>query len=53
LGWGIPSVQEAFNGNIDLWTLEVYRVVPFACWVPNILIAEAIIGRERKKREKA
>lgn len=33
--------------------LDVYRTVPWLCWVPNLLVAEAIVAKRRGRREKA
>lgn len=43
----IPFLQTKYQGDFDALFVEVYRVVMWLCWVPNIIIAEMIIQRRR------
>jgi uncharacterized membrane protein len=46
LAGGIGTVYADF----DALFMDVYRTVPWLCWVPNLLVAEAIITRRRARR---
>jgi uncharacterized membrane protein len=41
------SLETSFGGDFDLLFTEVYRVVMWLAWVPNLLIAEYFIIRRR------
>jgi uncharacterized membrane protein len=43
----LPFLQTRYAGDFDALFVEVYRVVMWLCWVPNIIIAEMIIQRRR------
>lgn len=43
----IPSLQTKYGGDFNLLFVEVYRVVMWLCWVPNLVVAEWMINRLR------
>ena len=43
----LPFLQTKYGGDFDALFVEVYRVVMWLCWVPNIIVAEMIIQRQR------
>ena len=43
----LPFLQTRYAGDFDALFVEVYRVVMWLCWVPNLIIAEMIIQRRR------
>ncbi len=43
----LPFLQTKYAGDFDALFVEVYRVVMWLCWVPNIIIAEWIVQRRR------
>ena len=46
----LPFLQTKYAGDFDALFVEVYRVVMWLCWVPNIIVAEMIIQRRRSPR---
>jgi len=44
----LPFLQTKYAGDFDALFVEVYRVVMWLCWVPNLIIAEMIVQRRRK-----
>ncbi len=46
----LPFLQTKYAGDFDALFVEVYRVVMWLCWVPNIIIAEMIIQRRRSPK---
>ncbi|MBK8822975.1 MAG: DUF2306 domain-containing protein [Anaerolineales bacterium] len=44
----LPFLQTKYSGDFDALFVEVYRVVMWLCWVPNLIAAEMIIQRRRK-----
>ena len=44
----LPFLQTKYAGDFDALFVEVYRVVMWLCWVPNLIAAEMIIQRRRK-----
>jgi uncharacterized membrane protein len=46
----LPFLQTKYAGDFDALFVEVYRVVMWLCWVPNIIIAEMIIQRRRNPK---
>ena len=46
----MPFLQTKYAGDFDALFVEVYRVVMWLCWVPNIIIAEMIIQRRRNPK---
>jgi len=44
----LPFLQTKYDGNFDALFVEVYRVVMWICWVPNLIVAEMILQRRRK-----
>lgn len=50
LGVLVPLVMfQMPTPDLDAAILEAYRVVPFMCWVPNLIVAEVIINRMQKQ----
>ena len=43
----LPFLQTKYGGDFDALFVEVYRVVMWLCWVPNIIVAEMIVQRQR------
>ena len=43
----LPFLQTKYAGDFDALFVEVYRVVMWLCWVPNLITAEMIIQRRR------
>jgi len=43
----IPFLETRYAGDFDALFTEVYRVVMWISWVPNLIIAEMIIQRRR------
>ena len=43
----IPFLETKYAGNFDALFVEVYRVVMWISWVPNLVIAEMIVQRCR------
>ena len=44
----LPFLQTRYSGDFDALFVEVYRVVMWLSWVPNLIVAEMIIQRRRK-----
>lgn len=44
----LPFLQTKYAGDFDALFVEVYRVVMWICWVPNLIVAEMILQRRRK-----
>jgi uncharacterized membrane protein len=44
----LPFLQTKYAGDFDALFVEVYRVVMWISWVPNLIIAEMIVQRRRK-----
>ena len=44
-----PQLETTFDGEFDRLFQEAYSVVPWLCWVPNLIVAELIINRRRTK----
>ncbi len=44
----LPFLQTKYAGDFDALFVEVYRVVMWISWVPNLIVAEMIIQRRRK-----
>lgn len=43
----LPFLQTKYQGDFDALFVEVYRVVMWLCWVPNIIFAEWFIQRRK------
>jgi uncharacterized membrane protein len=43
----LPFLQTKYAGDFDALFVEVYRVVMWISWVPNLIVAEMIINRRR------
>ena len=43
----LPSLMTTYDGNFDALFVEVYRVVMWISWVPNLIVAEMIIQYRR------
>ena len=50
IGTQIPLLETKYAGDFNVLFAEVYRVVMWLAWVPNLIIAETIINRRRSKR---
>ncbi len=46
----LPFLQTKYAGDFDTLFVEVYRVVMWISWVPNLIVAETILQRRRKPR---
>jgi len=44
----LPFLDTKYAGDFDALFVEVYRVVMWLGWVPNLIVAEMIIQRRRK-----
>jgi uncharacterized membrane protein len=47
IGTQVPLLETKYAGDFDALFVEVYRVVMWLSWVPNLIIAEMIIHRRR------
>lgn len=47
IGTQIPFLETKYAGNFDALFVEVYRVVMWLAWVPNLIVAEMIVQRGR------
>ena len=47
IGTQIPFLETRYAGDFDALFVEVYRVVMWLSWVPNLIVAEMIIQRRR------
>lgn len=47
IGTQIPLLETKYGGNFDALFVEVYRVVMWLAWVPNLIVAETIVQRRR------
>lgn len=45
IGTQLPFLQTKYAGDFDALFVEVYRVVMWISWVPNLIVAETIIQR--------
>ena len=43
----VPFLETRYAGNFDDLFVEVYRVVMWLAWVPNLIVAEMIVQRRR------
>jgi len=43
----VPFLETRYAGNFDALFVEVYRVVMWLAWVPNLIVAEMIVQRRR------
>ena len=48
IGTQLPFLETRYAGDFDALFVEVYRVVMWISWVPNLIIAEMIVQRRRK-----
>ena len=48
IGTQLPFLETKYAGDFDALFVEVYRVVMWLSWVPNLIVAEMIIHRRRK-----
>jgi uncharacterized membrane protein len=44
------SLETSFGGDFDLMFTEAYRVVMWLAWVPNLILGEVFINRQRSPR---
>jgi len=47
IGTQIPFLETKYSGDFDTLFVEVYRVVMWLAWVPNLIVAETIVQRRR------
>ena len=47
IGTQIPFLETRYAGDFDALFVEVYRVVMWLAWVPNLIVAEMIVQRRR------
>jgi len=52
IGTQIPLLETKYAGDFDALFVEVYRVVMWLAWVPNLIVAETIIQRRRGQQRK-
>lgn len=50
IGTQLPFLETRYAGDFDTLFVEVYRVVMWISWVPNLIVAEMIIQRRRKSQ---
>jgi len=50
IGTQIPFLETKYAGNFDALFVEVYRVVMWLCWVPNLIVAEWMVQRRYQRR---
>jgi len=50
IGTQIPSLETKYAGDFDALFVEVYRVVMWLSWVPNLIVAEWMIQRRYQRR---
>ncbi len=48
IGTQVPLLETKYAGDFDALFVEVYRVVMWISWVPNLIVAEMIIQHRRK-----
>ena len=53
IGTQVPLLETKYGGDFDALFVEVYRVVMWLSWVPNLIIAEMIIHRRRSPQRNA
>jgi hypothetical protein len=47
IGTQIPFLETKYAGDFDALFVEVYQVVMWLAWVPNLIVAEMIVQRHR------
>ena len=47
IGTQIPFLETKYAGDFDALCVEVYQVVMWLAWVPNLIVAEMIVQRRR------
>ena len=50
IGTQVPLLETKYAGDFDALFVEVYRVVMWLSWVPNLIVAEWIIQRRYQRR---
>lgn len=50
IGTQIPLLETKYEGDFDALFVEVYRVVMWLAWVPNLIAAEWIVQNRRIRR---
>lgn len=48
----IPLLETKYAGDFEALFVEVYRVVMWLAWVPNLIVAETIVQRRRARQPK-
>ncbi|MBX3038480.1 MAG: DUF2306 domain-containing protein [Anaerolineales bacterium] len=51
IGTQVPFLETKYAGDFDALFVEVYRVVMWLSWVPNLIVAEMIIHRRRAPKK--
>lgn len=51
IGTQVPLLETKYAGDFDALFVEVYRVVMWLSWVPNLIVAEMIIHRRRAPKK--
>jgi uncharacterized membrane protein len=52
IGTQVPLINSKYGGDFDALFVEVYQVVMWLAWVPNLIVAEMIIQRRQNKTRK-
>ena len=47
IGTQIPLLETKYAGDFESLFVEVYRVVMWLAWVPNLIVAEMIVQKRR------
>ena len=50
IGTQVPFLETKYAGDFDALFVEVYRVVMWLCWVPNLIVAEWMVQRRYQRR---
>lgn len=45
----LPGLESNYNGNFDALFLDVYATTFWLSWVPNLVVAERLIERQRRR----
>lgn len=51
IGVQVPFLETKYAGDFDALFVEVYRVVMWLSWVPNLIVAEMIVYRRRAPKK--
>ncbi|MEW5829168.1 MAG: DUF2306 domain-containing protein [Chloroflexota bacterium] len=50
IGTQIPLLETRYGGDFEALFTEVYRVVMWISWVPNLIVAEMLVERRRNRQ---